>query len=258
MTSNDTLTAALSLAKEAARKSAERLGALLTLPIDVESSVNRDVKLKADRDAEDVIVSILRESSPHAVLSEESGWIEGSQTDGLRWIVDPLDGSFNFLRGIPVCCVSIALWRDDEPLLGVIHDIHSGEAFSGIVGRGAWLGSASIHVSSIDKPSNAVMCTGYPVSTDFSRSALLQYVEQVRGYKKIRLLGSAALSLAYLAAGRVDAYYERGIKIWDVAAGLAIVKAAGGAIAHTAVDPAAHIFIVEASNGLLTHASVQS
>lgn len=249
--------AVLSLARDAARQSAGRLKELLGRPIQVESSIDRDVKLAADRESEQLIARVLRDGSDYPVLSEESGWIGGSGEEGMRWIVDPLDGSFNFLRGIPIFCVSIALWRGEEPLMGVIHDVHTGEVFSGIAGRGAWIGDDQpLHVSAVTTPSSAVLCTGFPISTDFSRAALSDYIEQVRNFKKIRLLGSAALSLAYVAAGRADAYYERGIKIWDVAAGIAIVKAAGGAVVSTPADLKTHALNVDASNGLLTHASV--
>ena len=246
------LEAELSLAKKAAQRAATLLSGLLAKPIEVDSAIDRDVKLAADREAETLIVETLRDGSPYPVLSEESGWIGETRSDRTRWIVDPLDGSLNFLRGIPFCGVSIGLWQDDAPLLGVIHDLRTGESFSGIVGAGAWLDDAKVHVSAVSKPSEAILCTGFPIGMDFSRSAITAYAEQVLNFKRTRLIGSAALSLAYLAAGRVDAYYERGIKIWDVAAGLAIVKAAGGAIFHTAADPKKHTLDVEASNGLLT------
>jgi myo-inositol-1(or 4)-monophosphatase len=252
MNSNDALT----LAKDAARQAAARLGALLVKPIHVDSQIDRDIKLAADREADRLIIRALRDGSAYPVLSEESGWIGESRSDGTRWIVDPLDGSINFFRGIPFCGVSIGLWRNDEPLLGVIHHIQTGEVFSGIVGSGAWNGDVAVKVSSVDTASNAILCTGFPIATDFARSALIEYVEHVRNFKRTRLLGSAALSLAYVAAGRADAYYEREIKLWDVAAGLAIVKAAGGAIDYTAVDPAKQTLTVYASNGLLTRATV--
>ena len=94
--------------------------------------------------------------------------------------------------------------------------------------KGAWLNGQKISTNKVKEKSQAILATGFPVSTDFSKDALLDFVEDIRGYKKIRLLGSAALSLAYVACGRADVYKENNIKIWDVAAGLALVKAAGG------------------------------
>ncbi len=196
---------------------------------------DRDVKLEADRLAEERILEVLCGASPFAVLAEEGGERPGSDPDSrLRWIVDPLDGSLNFLKGIPLCCVSVGLWRDNEPLLGVIHDFNRAEIFTGIVGEGAHLNGNEIRVSEVSEPSQAILCTGFPAATDFATDALGRFVDKVQAYKKVRLLGSAALSLAYVAAGRVDAYRERDIKIWDVAAGLALVKAAGG---ETVAEP---------------------
>ena len=199
----------------------------------VEQDLPRDVKIKADRELEAVIVKRLLEETPYPVLSEECGYLGGEKiSSDYRWIVDPLDGSLNFSRGIPINCISIALWRGLEPKLGVVYDFNHSELFSGVVGEGAWLNGKSIKVSGIGEKSSAVLCTGFPVATDFSKTAILDFVEQIRVYKKIRLFGSAALSLAYVSCGRVDAYMENDIKIWDVAAGIALVKASGGTVRY--------------------------
>lgn len=247
----DELRAWLGLAEDAARRAGEFLvQSRVSEPI-VTAELGRDVKLEADWRSEERILQVLRGNSGLAILTEERGLIHTeSRYPGLRWIVDPLDGSLNYLKGIPLCCVSVALWQGDEPLLGVIYDFNRNELFTGIVGVGAWLNQAQIHVSHTSEPERAVLCTGFPVSTDFSCAALVRFVDQVRKYKKLRLFGSAALSLAYVAAGRADAYYERDIKIWDVAAGLAIVRAAGGTIVRE--EPAtAETRTVYASNPLL-------
>ena len=194
----------------------------------------RDVKLEADRRSEQLICEILREKSTISILAEEQGFIEvPNSLPELCWIIDPLDGSVNYSSGIPMCCISIGLWRQDEPLLGVVYDFCRDELFTGIVGVGAWLNGEPVRVSGTDAPEKAVLCTGFPVSTDFSPDGLMEFVEQVRAYKKVRLFGSAALSLAYVAAGRADVYQERDVKIWDVAAGLAVVRAAGGTVVWT-------------------------
>jgi myo-inositol-1(or 4)-monophosphatase len=217
-----------------ARKSATEAGAYLAkhiLKSTVLSADGRDVKLDVDRGAESLIIKSLQESSSFPILTEEAGWLGPSAPEaGFRWIVDPLDGTMNFLRGIPLCCVSIALWKDTQPVLGVIYNFNDDELFMGEVGKGAWLGDRLIHVSQTSQPDQSILFTGFPVGTDFSSEALLTFVSQVKRYKKIRAIGSAALSLAYVAAGRGDLYYERDVKIWDVAAGLAIVQAAGGRI----------------------------
>jgi myo-inositol-1(or 4)-monophosphatase len=187
----------------------------------------RDIKLLADREAEAAALEVLL-GTGHPVLAEESG--ELGELDGLFWVVDPLDGTLNFKRGLPISCVSIGLVQGDTPLLGVILDFHRGELFSGVVGQGAWCNGEAIAVSDVAQAERAVLTTGFPTYRDFGDDSLLQFVRDVQRFKKVRLLGSAALSLAWVACGRVDAYAEDDIMLWDVAAGLALVRAAGGEV----------------------------
>lgn len=224
-----------SLAEEVARSAGTFLADSRDRRVEIVANLGKDVKLSLDRESEQRIVDLLQERSDFSILSEERGTIRGRAAEQeWRWIVDPLDGSLNYLQGIPLCCVSVGLWSGDSPLLGVIYDFDRDELFTGIVGDGAWLNGTAIRVSQAQEQGDAVLCTGFPVGTDFSFSALATLVEQVRHYKKIRLFGSAALSLAYVAAGRADAYYERDIKLWDVAAGMALVLAAGGQVLRKA------------------------
>jgi len=214
-------------ARDAAREVLKDVAAIRKVKVDL----RRDVKIKADSKIEEFVVDRLTKQSEYPILSEESGLIGGSQEgSSYQWIVDPIDGSLNFSRGIPFCCISIALWNGAEPLLGVVLDFNRAEVFAGIVGDKATLNGKPIKVSDIKKKSKAILCTGFPVNTDFGSSALHQFVKQVQEYKKVRLLGSAALSLSYIASGRADIYIERDIKIWDVAAGCALVKASGGSV----------------------------
>ena len=217
----------------------------------IEEDLERDVKILADKKLESFIIKQLLEKSQYPVLSEEAGFLEGrDKNKDYRWIVDPLDGSFNFSHAIPISCISVALRKGMEPLLGVVYDFNHHETFSGLVGEGAWLSKNPIMTSEITEKSKAVLCTGFPVSTDFSKKSLLDFIEAIREYKKIRLLGSAALSLAYVACGRADVYLENDIKIWDVAAGIALVKAAGGKVQYRPTGKE-NIFIVRASNQYL-------
>lgn len=193
----------------------------------VHSAIGRDIKLGADREADEAILQFLKAHSEYSILTEESGEISGRTTDR-RWIVDPLDGSFNFFRQLPLCCISIALWDRDRPLLGVIWDLNREAVFAGIVGEGAWLNGEAIRVSATEIPGQAVLATGFPVAADLNEKTLVAYASSIQRYKKIRMLGTAALSLAYVAAGNADIYLEKGIKLWDVAAGIALVRAAGG------------------------------
>jgi myo-inositol-1(or 4)-monophosphatase len=244
------LRAFLALAKRAAAA-----GAAVVMAAEdgrtVVADIGRDIKISADRLAEADVVGLLRSESELPVLTEESGFLPGHEHGGYRWIVDPLDGSFNYARAIPFYAVSVALWQDESPVLGVVHDVTRSEVFSGIVGIGAWLNDERLNTSTVDNAIGAVLCTGFPVSTDFSAAAVRAFIEQVGQFKKIRLLGSAALSLAYVASGRADAYLERDIKLWDVAGGLAIVQAAGG---HISIERngAALTCIAKADNGHLS------
>lgn len=210
-----------------------------------------DVKVAADRLSETLILQALQGASPFPALSEEAGHVPGQETAGPLWVVDPLDGSLNYNRGIPPAGVSIALCQGEEPLLGVIFDFTRNELFSGIPGRGATLNRRPIKVSDTANYADAVLGTGFPSYADYSDAALLSFVRQVQRYKKVRSLGSAALMLAYVANGRLDAYHETGIKLWDVAGGIAIVRAAGGTVTVSpGADPTRNLEVI-ASNGRL-------
>src|SRR5262245_2468181 len=219
---------------------ANRTGTFLLNHRDKMTSIEydrRDVKTDADRRAEDLILDDLRKLADFPMLSEERGTVE-SQTvsSDYLWIVDPLDGTMNYARGIPGSCVSIALWRADVPILGVIHSFHNNEMDSGSVGEGAWLAGEPIRVSETGDANSAILLTGFPVGAEFDEPSVQRFVRHVTRFRKIRMIGSAALSLAYVAAGRGDAYYERHIRTWDVAAGLALVLAAGGRIEVSRTD----------------------
>ena len=198
--------------------------------VHVNDELAHDVKLEADSASEKHIIAALMEKSSYPILSEEIGYIPTENKSAFQWIVDPLDGTVNYLAGLPICCVSISLWKDENPLLGVIYDFLHENVFKGIVGVGAWLNESKIMVNKEKPLDQSILCTGFPVSMDFSQESIGSFVRQVRCFKKVRLFGSAAMSLAFVASGKADAYYERRIKIWDVAAGLALVKAAGGVV----------------------------
>lgn len=191
----------------------------------INSSNGKDIKLQADLDSEKVICEILMSAFSYPILSEENYKISNEEKNGVYWVVDPLDGSLNFNQGIPLCCISIALYEGNNPILGVIYDFYRNEMFSGIVGLGTWLNDNEIIISSIKKDKKeAVLATGFSSYMNYNKSELDKFVSYVQDFKKVRLFGSAALSLAYLACGRVDAYYEKNIAFWDVAAGIALAK----------------------------------
>jgi myo-inositol-1(or 4)-monophosphatase len=221
----------LAMASDIAKDAAQDVLKNLIRYQEVRLDLFKDVKVVADNRLEEFLIEQLSMQSGFPILSEESGLLEGREIHSdYRWIIDPLDGSLNFSLGIPMYCISIALWEGMDPLLGVVYDFSRDECFTGLVGKGAWLNGTPIKVSEVTEKAKAVLCTGFPVNTNFSSESLLDFIEKIKKYKKIRLFGSAALSLAYVACGRADVYMENDIKIWDVAGGIALVKAAGGAI----------------------------
>ena len=224
------LSSLLELAKKTAFQAGSTLIEQQKSARQVQQSHNRDTKIKGDFLSETIIIDSLQQHSSFPILTEESGIIGELDREQYLWIVDPLDGSLNYSQGIPFCCISIGLWKANSPVLGVIYDFYRNELFSGIIGEGAWLNETSIKISETTKKKEAILCTGFPIKTNFSEKAITRFVNQIQAYKKVRLLGSAALSLAYVACGRVDAYIEENIMLWDVSAGCAIVKAAGGEV----------------------------
>lgn len=187
----------------------------------------REVKIDGDKHAEAIILAALEKASSYAVISEEAGWVRAAaRGDRFVWAVDPLDGSVNYLRDYPHCAVSIALLDNGQPVLGVVDCFALGERFTGIVGEGAWLNGAPMHVSGIAEPASGILQTGVPSRA--SEDSMRQFEARLKAWRKVRMIGSAASALAYVAAGRAEAYRESGSMIWDVAAGCALVRAAGG------------------------------
>ncbi len=217
----------LDLAERAARAAGKLLKEMMAGERVILSQDGRDIKMQADRDAEALIIKMLNAQSPYPIICEERGTL-GEPGDGPVWVVDPLDGTLNFSRAIPVCCTSIGLMQGDESLLGVIYDFNRDEMFSGAVGRGAWLNGAPMRVSDCTRRELAILATGMPTHRDYSVESLREYIELMSGFKKTRMFGAAAIALAYVACGRVDAYCEENFMVWDVAAGAALIRAAGG------------------------------
>jgi len=213
------------------------------------SSIDKDIKTKADLVAHDCINQELSKTGI-PVFSEESDH-DSFDIDKLQWIIDPIDGTLNFVRGFPMAAISIALWENGVPILGVIHHLFDDQVFYSYSNKGAWLNNDRISVSNIDKKNQAVLATGFPSGRDYSKESLSQFISDIKTYKKMRMLGSAALMLAYVACGYFDAYQENDIYIWDVAAGLSLVSEAGGI--YTIESGSSEIkFNVRASRGSLT------
>lgn len=220
---------------EAAHAAGEVLRGPLIHDAGVQHSQGRDIKTQADLDAERVVLDRLA-ATGLPVLSEESGVRGDFDLSKPCWIVDPLDGTMNYVRGIPMACVSVALFDAQRPCFGVIHDVNSEATWCGGLDTPATCNDRPIHVGGAKRRSQAVLATGFPRSRDFSADAMGRSLERLAAYKKVRMIGSAAMSLAWTAAGHMDLYLEEDIFLWDVAAGLAIVEAAGGAVHWTPWD----------------------
>lgn len=191
------------------------------------SSTNRDIKLQADIEAEEIIKDIIKNNSNFRILAEESGMSCEESSENM-WVVDPLDGTANYTRDIPICCVSIALLSNLKPVLGVIYDFNNNELYEGSINRGAYLNDQEISVSKIKKSQEGILVTGLPNNTDYSDKAMIEMIKNFQKWRKVRMIGSAALASAYVASGKADLYMENKSYLWDVAAGAAIVNAAGG------------------------------
>jgi len=191
------------------------------------SSTNKDIKLQADISSESFIKSTLEKESTFPILAEESGK-SNTDLDDIFWVVDPLDGTANYARDIPLCCVSIALMHKTNPIIGVVYDFNNDNLYEGHVNGEAKLNDVRIKVSDIKSPNDGILVTGLPNNTDYSDSALLKMVKDFQEWRKVRMIGSAAIASCYIASAKADVYKEFGTYLWDVAAGAAIVNAAGG------------------------------
>jgi myo-inositol-1(or 4)-monophosphatase len=192
-------------------------------------SSNTDIKLEADIVAEKLIKEILTNETSFPILAEESGQ-SSDQLSDIFWVVDPLDGTANYSRNIPICCVSIALIKNMEPALGVIYDFSNNDLYEGSVNTTAMQNGLEIKVSDISNQGEGILITGLPNKTDYSDDALLKMVKDFQNWRKVRMIGSAAIGSIYIASGKADVYKESRTYLWDVAAGAAIVQAAGGAV----------------------------
>ncbi len=199
-------------------------------------SLNFEVKGKhnyvthVDKGAEKMLVTGLSELIP------ESGFIaeEGTSTkrgDRYNWVIDPLDGTTNYIHGLPPFAISVALMEQDEIVLGLVYEMGLKECFYAWKGGPAFMNGKEIHVSKVDKVNDSLIATGFPY-TDFSH--LSNFMDTVKFFMEnshgLRRLGSAATDIAYIACGRFEAFYEYGLNPWDVAAGILIVKQAGGRV----------------------------
>lgn len=205
-----------------------------------------------DRESEELIKTYLAEKFPtHQFLGEEGGG--NSDSCAYRWVVDPIDGTTNFVHGFPYFCVSIALEERCRPIVGVVFDPMHQELFYAVKGKGAFLNKKRIYVSNISEVKKSLLCTGFAYELqDATDSNVEHFVDFLMNSQAVRRMGSAALDLCYVACGRFDGFWELNLKPWDTAAAVLIVTEAGGKV--TKLDGGHHSHYdqeILASNGLL-------
>ena len=203
----------------------------------------RDLKLDLDRNAEKLIKKSLSHTGFSFLGEEFGGHLESTPT----WVIDPIDGTANYFKQLDQCCISIALMTQEKSYIGVIYNFNSDDLYVATTGEGAYLNGESISVSDTNSRNKAFLTTGFPASESIESSIV--FLKNLNEWKKIRMFGSAALSCAYVASGKCDFYAEKGVYLWDFAAGICLVKEAGGNVEYTALDD--QRYSVKFSNNLL-------
>lgn len=206
-----------------------------------------------DKQSEALIIKKIHQHYPsHAILGEESGASE--TTSEYRWVIDPLDGTTNYTHGLPIYCVTIGIERNGEVIAGVIYDPNLDEMFTAEKGKGAFLNGKKIRVSTSGSLINSLLVTGFPYNVKENPDRVVEhFVTFLPVAQGIRRLGSAALDLAYVACGRLDGYWEVFLNPWDKAAGIIIVREAGGTVTNFAGNELDVLYNpnILATNGLI-------
>ena len=227
----------LKVAVETAREAGAILRREFDRPKEISYKGEVDLVTESDRRSEALIVARLREHFPgHAIIAEEG---TGGEAAGAKycWNVDPLDGTTNFAHGYPCFAVSIGLAEDGEPIAGVVFNPVSDEIFTAARGEGAYLNNERIRVSSVEKLANSLVATGFPTHQRKNSANMNYYWEFTLRTHGVRRDGSAALDLCSVACGRFDAFWEFGLSSWDTAAGMLLVREAGGVVTDLAGRP---------------------
>jgi myo-inositol-1(or 4)-monophosphatase len=214
----------------AARAGAEVLMRYYEKSFNIKYKGEIDPVSQADTDAQKAVIKVIKNVFPeHGILAEEDG-VNDVKKD-FCWIIDPLDGTVNFVHGVPMFCVSVALRHKKEIISGVIYSPVMKEVFTAQKGKGAYLNGKKIKVSKEKELIRALSVTGFPYYVREKSSRVMRnFTEVMTAAQGIRRLGSAALDLAYVACGRFDFFWEEGLKVWDIAAGILLVKEAGGMV----------------------------
>lgn len=213
----------------------------------VDEATQHDLKLALDKESQDLIFAILLNDYPdHALLGEEG--IGGNADSEYQWIVDPIDGTVNYFYGIPHFCVSIALRKGEEVITGVIYDPMTDDCWTAETGSPAQLNERDIQVSPRTKLEESILYVGSGKTQDSKDEGLQRFKRASQRARKMRMMGSAALGMAYIASGRLDAYVESRISLWDIAAGKLLIEAAGGKVELTPNPTQEHVYSIVAHN----------
>ena len=224
------MTDILTVAVEAAHAGGEVLVSLYQQPRAVDVKTSRaDLVTDADRASEAAILSSVRRACPDARVLAEEGGASGS-AEGLRWIIDPLDGTANYAAHIPHWCVSIGVEDAEGLVVGVVYDPLREETFAALRGEGGTLNGRPLEVRDVGALEQALLATGFSYEHSQRADHLAGVQAMVLEARGIRRMGSAALDLAYVACGRMDGFWERGLRPWDLAAGIVLVREAGGEV----------------------------
>ena len=240
----------LEAADNAARAAGELLRQNFQHPQRVNSALPHDIKLEIDVQVQELITKLLLKEFPEHSLYGEEG-IVGDQASEHQWVVDPLDGTVNYFYGIPHFCVSIALRVRSEIMVGVIYDPLREEMWTGQKGEAPKLNGEIFHVSDRADLAEAVISVGLSKTGITIEAGLPILQRMIHRARKCRLLGSAALDMAYVACGRFDAYIEQGISLWDIAAGWLLIETAGGTVDLRPREDMKDKYRIVASNGLI-------
>lgn len=216
----------------------------------VDEASHHDIKLALDKQSQELITGILLGARPGDALYGEEG-LAGNQDSPRQWIVDPIDGTVNFFYNIPHFCVSIALREAGEVTVGVIHDPMVGETWTVVKGGPALLNGVPVRASRRDAFEQSILFVGCGKDEEALRTGVERFHRASLRARKMRMMGSAALGMAYIASGRLDAYIESRISLWDIAAGQLLVEAAGGKVELSPVVGHADSWSIVASNGCL-------
>jgi myo-inositol-1(or 4)-monophosphatase len=234
----------------AAREAGELLRTNFGSVLDVADFLAHDIKLDLDVRSQELITKILLNRFPdHAIYGEEG--IAGNQESDYQWIVDPIDGTVNYFYNIPHFCISIALRHKEEIIVGVILDPMRNELWAAHKDGDATLNGVPCSVSKRTELSDAILSVGFSKTKTTITSGLPVLEKMVYRARKCRLMGSAALDMAYVACGRLDAYIEQAVSLWDIAAGKIIVEKAGGCVEITEREDMKNKISVVASSGLI-------